>query len=336
MKKVSMSDSNAKPKFCDQCGHSIVPLAIPYTERKCFDCDRTICVSEAHPNGGMNVRSGDKVVLPKEFLKVSLDPTASNGKLFRPGVSWFVQQLHFQHIDNSQQLVSGELLPSDLDNLLKAIETEADSVLQNSEMLAYLDLESEEGAELAVEHLKENQSSPEWHATAMGSLASAVRTASDSGNVTQAAMAANAMATSRAMLIFAQHLERYVWEGYRAGQTVFECASAAGSTPAESEAIKKLQPLFEELDEQTLAVWTSDENPIGPRINVNNVREETLLALAQWYLDQFNVRRAAEKSTREARRIEREFWIKVVGVLIAIVTLGLSVVATAWKFNQGQ
>ena len=321
------------PKYCDQCGKSVVALDVPHTARQCVDCDRTIYVVEPGDDGGIKVQAGDKFVIPADFLQFSLDPTQTTGKFFRPGISWFVRNLYFHHVDEIQRIAAGEVTPEKINGILDGYENEADAVLKNSKMFEYLDLDDEEQAAKAVKHVQEERDSREWWAMLVGALAKVARDAICAGDVARAVSATNAMVNARAMLIFAQHLESHVWQGYRANQAIFECAAAAASTPGESEAIKKLQPLFEELDEPTLEVWTNDGQPIGPRIGVSQVREETLLALAQWYRRQFDVNREQQGAAREERRKDLDIRLKVLGAGIAIGGLFTGIVTIILKVS---
>ena len=114
--------------------------------------------------------------------------------------------------------------------------------------------------------------------------------------------------------------EQTLWRGYLANDVVYEAAAASSRTPAESEAIKALAPLFERLDELTLHAWVDSKLPIGPRIGVNNLPEEILAALAKWHLASFQTNR--EKATREPaeKRATWEMRLKWLSFGLAVPT----------------
>ena len=39
------------PRFCQQCGKSLVPLAGPHVQRPCADCGKTVHVAEPGEGG---------------------------------------------------------------------------------------------------------------------------------------------------------------------------------------------------------------------------------------------------------------------------------------------
>jgi len=176
--------------------------------------------------------------------------------------------------------------------------SQADSILKKSKLLEGLNLEEEKDAQTAVERLKQHNDSREWHATTMGAFCQSVRQALETNDAKQAAWSGYMLGTARGLTIVTEPLfEQTLWRGYLANDVVYEAAAAASRTPAESEAIKKLAPLFERLDELTLHAWVDSKLPIGPRIGVTNLPEEILAALAKWHLASFQ--RSREKAARE-------------------------------------
>jgi hypothetical protein len=76
-----------------------------------------------------------------------------------------------------------------------------------------------------------------------------------------------------------------------------------------------------------LHTWVEDEKPIGGRIGVSGLPEETLRAMAKYHLAQFERKRQevlqAKEDTRkeeEARRQERIVWNPVLIACISLVT----------------
>ena len=114
--------------------------------------------------------------------------------------------------------------------------------------------------------------------------------------------------------------EQTLWRGYLANQVVYEAAAAASQTPAEAEAIKRLEPLFRNLDEATLHIWVESKLPIGPRIGVKGLPEEVLSALARWHLASFQREREQALRNASERRANWELRLKWLGVGLAVPT----------------
>ena len=120
--------------------------------------------------------------------------------------------------------------------------------------------------------------------------------------------------------------EQTLWRGYLANDVVYEAISAASRTPAEAEAMKKLAPLFQRLDEMTLHAWVESKLPIGPRIGVKNLPEELLSALGRWHLSSFQRQRedvvrakAESRATWEMRLKWLSFGLAIPTAIIAIL-----------------
>src|SRR5439155_24347931 len=124
-------------------------------------------------------------------------------------------------------------------------------------------------AKKAFEKIKENRDSREWHAASMGAFSHSVADAIKDNDALKSAWAGYMLGSMRALTIVTEPLfEQTLWRGYLANQIVYEAAVAASQTPGEAEAIKRLEPLFRNLDEATLHTWVESRSPIGPRIGV--------------------------------------------------------------------
>ena len=101
-------------------------------------------------------------------------------------------------------------------------------------------------------------------------------------------------------------------------------AVAASRTPAEAEAIKKLEPAFAGLDERTLYAWVHSGESIGPKLGVKSLSEGLLKALANWHLSLFERRRVDEARAKDDERFVRELRVKwtTIGVTAGGVAVG--------------
>lgn len=130
----------ATPRFCDQCGLSLIPLNAIHVSRPCEVCYKTIYVAEpGEQNTGLKVRKGDSVHIPAGFIKISLDPSMG-GYLFRPGIAFLVQSLLY---DGSSQE------PREIIKLFEVYEAKLEPLLKDSSLLKDLDLESQKGGDEA-------------------------------------------------------------------------------------------------------------------------------------------------------------------------------------------
>lgn len=194
---------------CDTCGMSLEPLSNIHTERHCRQCGRMTYVAEPGQNGqGIQVRAGDRVVIPPGAIKLSLDRMKSTGWFTRAGLAWFATMLFHAGAPESSDDIS-----SLLDNYL----AECNSVLRHSEALSDLDLDTEAGARAAVERVNMSdhlRGSIEHWALALGSALAEVVESLDSGNAERAAWGMNRATNAHAMLVFKRELELPLWHGY--------------------------------------------------------------------------------------------------------------------------
>jgi hypothetical protein len=304
-----MPPESSSERFCSTCGLSLLPLDRPHVARQCTKCGKTVHVTEPGEGGkGIQVRAGDRFIIPAGFLKLSLDPGAG-GRLFRHGVAFLVKQMVYAGMPESKD---------DLPKLLKHYKDTADAILTNSELLRGLDLETQSGADKAFEILHGKQDTREWHALLLGAFGEMVADAIPSGDAEKAAWAMYNAATAHAMTVVTESIfEQTLWRGYLANQVVYEAASAASQTPGEAEAIRELQPLFQRLDEATLHTWVESGLPIGPRIGVRSLPEPIVLALAKFHLAGFQRKREDERRAADEKRFVRELRVKWTSVGVA-------------------
>ena len=219
--------------------------------------------------------------------------------------------------------------PADIVSFTQVLRDQADTLLKDSNLLTGLNLDDESDAKIAIEKLKENQGKREWYVMTMGAFSQSVNEALDINDALKAAWAGYMLGTVRGLTIVTEPLfEQTLWRGYLANQVVYEAAAAASQTPGEAEAIKRLEPLFRNLDEATLHSWVESKLPIGPRIGVKALPEEILSALAKWHLASFQrereetVRHASERrATWELRLKWLTFGIGATGGIFSVLKL---------------
>ena len=137
--------------------------------------------------------------------------------------------------------------------------------------------------------------------------------------------------------------EETLWRGYLANEVVYEAAATAGNrSPAELKALKKLEPLFQQIDETALHALVESGVPIGPKINVKHLPEELLRALAKHQLATRERMRQdskqAEKGAREEERLRKKDRREEMELRIKWPTIGATVagviVTTVAKYES--
>jgi hypothetical protein len=323
MSEISENQEEIEERFCSRCGRSLVPLTDTiHVSRPCERCGKTIYLVEPGEEGkGIKVREGDNVTIPAGFIKLSLDPKVG-GTFFRMGLLGFIDML----------LTSGRPKSADeLEELFEHHEKEGLGVLRGSPLLKGLDVNNEKDADEIWQRLSEHKESRELAAALTVSFIGNTRNALAENDARRAAWAIyNAGIYHSVFITKEEHFQEILWEGYRAHKFLSQVDDAAAQTPAEVKALENLKPLFEKQGEATLHTWVEDGRPIGPRINVPEIPEETLRATAKYYLSQFERNRKLKEAKQEERRKNIELFIKFMG---AFVGLGLGIITALKAFG---
>lgn len=326
VKAENTIDATTAPpeKFCPQCGRSTLPLSVPHLSADCKNCSRTVHFIRQGENGeGIRVEAGERFTIPSGYMTLSLEP-GSRGKLFRPGLSLLLNQF-FLGTPPTQEGMSQFVLD---------VEKEFDCYLEKSDAAKGLNLSIEEDFKELAARLENDKQSRDWYIFMATIYCSGIKKWSiENDNAQKAAWAGYMMGTLRGLSIVTEPVfEETLWRGYLANEVVFEAAAAAGNrSPAELEALKKLAPLFKQIEESTLYALVESGVPIGPKINVKHLPEELLRALAKHQLSTWERERQSEKDLRgEARLVkkdQREERIKwaTIGATVAGATVTLIV-----------
>lgn len=197
---------------CPKCEAIVERPDLPHVVRKCEGCGRELRIHERGPHGiGFNVRKGDQVVIPGDWLKLSLNPLKSSGQFSRYGLSWFAQQIHLEDLPRKKEEIGREI---------DRMQARCDEILKASKIIEGLDIENEAHSEQIITTLKDNQDTPEWWAFLMGTFISFLRDAMETVNAQQAVWAMGCVERCRSMLLFKEHLEEVVWMGQSAKRVV--------------------------------------------------------------------------------------------------------------------
>lgn len=197
---------------CPKCEYIVERPDLPHVIRRCEGCGRSLHIHDPGAHGiGFKISKGDQVVIPKDWLKLSLNPLKSSGRFSRYGLQWFAQQIHLEELPKKKD----EMVPE-----IDRLEGRCDQILSASPLLAGLNLSNPDHTDQIIATLKERQDSIEWWALLMGTFISFLRDAMDKNDVQQAVWAMGCVERCRSMLLFKEHLEEVVWMGQSAKRVV--------------------------------------------------------------------------------------------------------------------
>jgi len=139
-----------KPRFCSDCGLSLVRLDTWCISRSCGDCGRDVYFVRHGEGGGIKVEKGEKFHVPS--LTLSLNPN-DDGRFFRPGFESFLKKIFLEE----------KLDPKKIVERYKEIEKAIDSELNNLDCIKHCDLETNEGVEEASKILESEGLTTYWY-----------------------------------------------------------------------------------------------------------------------------------------------------------------------------
>lgn len=308
-------------KFCPQCGRSTLPLSVPHLSVDCKECGRTVHFIRPGENGeGLRVEAGERFTIPAGWITLSLEPQPQ-GKLFRSGLPYLLNQFFVGKTPTEASMLQ----------FIEDVEKDFDSYIEKTEAAKGLNLSTEEGAKELTTRLERDKQSRDWYIFAASMFCGGIKWSVENNNAQRAAWAGYMMGTLRGLSIVTEPVfEETLWRGYLANEVVYEAAAAAGNrTPAELEALKKLEPLFQRFDETMLHTLVESGLPIGPKINVKHLPEELLRALAKHQLATRERERQetkqAEKDKREEDRLRKKDRREEIELRIKWTTIGATV-----------
>lgn len=308
--------STQSEKFCPQCGKSTLPLSVPHLSAECKECDRTVHFVRLGENGeGIRAEAGERFIIPGNWIKLSLEPTPQ-GKLYRSGLSFLLNQLFIGQAPTEESI-------SDFVNNL---ESEFGTHVQKLDAAKGLNLLTEEDFQELATRLEKDKQSRDWYIFAASLLCDSIKWSIENNNPQRAAWAGYMLGTFRGLSIVTEPVfEQTIWRGYLANEVVYEAAAAGNQSPAELEALKKLEPLFQQFDENTLNALVDSGLPIGPKINVKHLPEELLRAFAKHLLATRERMRKEAKDNREEDRLRKKDRREEIELRIKWAAIGASI-----------
>lgn len=198
---------------CELCRDVVEQPDVPHVIRKCRGCGREMRVVDPGKHGkGIELHKGDQFVIPKGWLKISANPLKGIGHLSRAGLDWFAKLIFVERL-----LVAD---PSDYAAEAEALEDQVDAIVNNSPLVAPLDINDAAEANRIGEILKDQARTAEFWAFLTGQFLVQARSARESGDATKASWASACAERCHAMLTFKQHLEEVVWMGQSARRII--------------------------------------------------------------------------------------------------------------------
>src|SRR5512146_2668621 len=124
---------------CPKCEHVLERPDLPHVVRPCEGCGRPLCIHEPGAHGiGLQIRKGDQVVIPADWMRLSLNPLRSTGRFSRYGLQWFAEQIHLEDLPKKKDEISAEI---------GRLEGRCDAILSGSKLIAGLDVGNPEHTE---------------------------------------------------------------------------------------------------------------------------------------------------------------------------------------------
>jgi len=197
---------------CERCRDVVERPEVPHVIRRCEACGREMRVVDPGQHGrGIQIKAGDRFVMPTGWLKLSFNPLKSSGRFSRWGLEWFAKFIFLQDMAGKEEEYATEAA---------ALERYADDILSESSLLPGLDINTPEHVERIAAIIGQNQSTREFWAFWVGQFLAIARDARGEGHAERAAWATACAERSRSMLIFKEHLEEVVWMGQSAKRLI--------------------------------------------------------------------------------------------------------------------
>lgn len=296
-----------KPRFCSDCGMSLVNPGVACTSRYCEECGQEIFYVRRSENGGIRIEKGENFHLPK--ITMSLDPSYKS-YFFRPGLEAFLKQLFLEK----------KIDPEEIVDRFKEQEAAIDNELSGLDCIQHCDLETNEGVEEAAKILEAEGLMTYWYNLARSACLRKCYEAIENGEIIKAVHSCHsANIFKEYSLLEDEHLKEILWIGYVTYCDLFKNQDTTMEAAKEMQLIKALGPKIKSLDNQWIYSLISDGMDIGKRIGVSGIAEQALKSLLEHELSERNKRDEALLKERELQVQEKSNKIKLWGFLFTLV-----------------
>jgi hypothetical protein len=295
------------PRFCQDCGLSLVKLDAWCTSRICDECGKEVFFVRRGEDGGVQVKAGEKFHIPS--ITLSLDPESS-AQFFRYGLEGFIKQLFLgRKISSEEEFVSA----------IKQTEKQIDAELMGLDCISHCDLEVEADVEEAVKIL-ESQGLEEYRYNLFRSvLLRECYSAIENGNALRAAYVTHqADLFKEYSLLEHHHLKEIIWLGYGCYVDITKNKGMTEQAVKEKKLINGAITKLRGLDIEYLFAIANDGDEIGSRISVSGISENTLKALIDHELQRREIDREEGLAKEEIKLKKTENSIKLWGFLFTL------------------
>jgi hypothetical protein len=283
-----------RPKFCQDCGLSLVRLQTFCSSRICDECGKEVFFIRRGEDGGVRIEKGEKFHVPQ--LTLSLNP-ASGGQFSRYGLEGFIKQLFLEKkISSKEELI----------DTFKEAEKQLDNELNALECISHSDLENEAHVEEASRILQSEGLNEYTYNLFRSSLLRKCYSAIENGDALTAAYAAHqANIFKEFSLLEHHHLKEIIWLGYVCYVDITKNEGMTEQAAKEKKLIKGAITKIRNFDTEYLFALANDGSAIAPRLTLSGVSENTLKSLIEHELDRRDKDRE-EKLKKEEIKIKKE------------------------------
>jgi hypothetical protein len=295
------------PKFCPDCGLSLVKLDTWCTSRACPDCGKEVFFIRPGEDGGIKVEAGERFHAPQ--LTMSLDP-ADGMQFTRHGLQGFLKQLFLE------QKISSE---TELVKVYRDTEHRLDSELNGLDCISHCDLETQEGVDEAAKILQSHGLIEHQCNLLRSGLLREAYTSVEEGNAPRAALAAHqANVFKEYSLLEHHHLKEILWLGYGCYQDLVKSEGLTENAAKEQKLLNGVVKKLRGHSDEFLYALSHDGQEIGPRVAVSGVSETSLNALIEHELQRREQDRAESHAKEELKLKKMANRIKLWGFLFAL------------------
>lgn len=314
---MTTTDDPNQPRFCSDCGLSLVMLETPCTSSICGgECGKEIYFVRRGEDGGIRIEEGEKFHIPQ--ITFSLDPKIG-GQFFRPGLESFIKQMFLEESISPEKLIE------------KYKETEAriDKELSSLDCIQHCNLETDSGVEEALKIL-ETEGLHEYRFNLMRSVFLRRCYASiEEGDALRAAYASHLAALFKEYsLLEHYHLKEIIWLGYGCYVELCKNEELTRESAKEQRLIKGALPKIASMETEILYAIANDGNNIGTRLGLSGISESTLKSLLLHELDRRTKDKEEYFKNREIAIKEKDNRLKIWGFLF---TLANAVILAFYK-----
>lgn len=195
---------------CKSCGdkQDVPQNEGPYVVRNCESCGREIKDRPVGKHGiGLEVRKGDQLIIPANWLKLSANPLKSTGHLTRYGLDWFAQLVFNNNIEQKRLSMT---------DVIDELDEGFSNILRASPIISGLNIDDESQSQAVFSILEANKTLPEWWVYVAGYFLSIAKDAIAKSDAPLAAWAMACAERYRSLHVFKEHFEDVVWMGHSA------------------------------------------------------------------------------------------------------------------------